>query len=321
MKLIDLHILCRQGLREYAHSIAKNKVVLIACAVIGVFAMALAAYRLLKVQAAHSVRLQNLQPHQKSDHPISLASLRKGYALIPFMTEDKVNKCFKDLEHFDALPEAVKLQYKEKEVEFGYFQLKGKQGFVVRDREIPEELKEFLPYIAKVHAFALEILKSIEQDLHLADGSLMHSVSHDALSDHGKSSSLLRLFAYDASEECGNAADHHEDLGLLTIIPPSSTPALEVLELSDTCQWVNVEKDADRSQAIVLAGRTLEQMTKGAYQAAPHRVRKTAAKRLSIVYQLRAEPHSKIEDCGIELTVEEWLQRLKSNMTSINGSY
>ena len=190
---------------------------------------------------------------------------------------------FEELKDFHAKPDAYKTQFSEKEVEFGYAALKGKQVFVIRNQKVPEELKNFLPYITEVHAKALEILKSIEQDLKLETGTLTESVSKTPLPEGKKSSSLLRLFAYDPSIEEGSAADAHEDLGVLTIIPCSPVPALEVIDYEEDCNWINLEQRAKPSEAIVLVGRTLEKMTQGKYQAAPHRVKKSKLKRFSIV--------------------------------------
>ena len=218
-------------------------------------------------------------PDESGDSP----QLRKGHAIIPFLPEEKMDQHFDKLKDFHAKPDAYKTQFSEKEVEFGYAALKGKQVFVIRNQKVPEELKNFLPYIAEVHAKALEILKSIEQDLKLETGTLTESVSKTPFPEGKKSSSLLRLFAYDPSIEEGSAADAHEDLGLLTIIPRSPVPALEVIDFEEDCNWINLEQKANPSEAIVLVGRTLEKMTQGKYQAAPHRVKKSELKRFSIV--------------------------------------
>ena len=104
---------------------------------------------------------------------------------------------FETLKTFHSRPEEYKTQFSEKEVEFGYARLKGKQVFVIRNQKVPEELKNFLPYIAAVHSKAIDILTCIEKDLNLDAGALTQAVSDIPLPEKEKSSSLLRLFAYD----------------------------------------------------------------------------------------------------------------------------
>lgn len=260
---------------------------------------------------------KDIDSFKKSLHPI-----KNGYAILPFFQNKKVDHLFEDLKNFDSQSESYKQQFIVKDqFEIGYSSLTNKKLFVIRNKQVPDELKSFLPYIISVHHLCLKILKTIEEDLNLVPGQLTETVSKAPFPPTENSSSLLRLFAYDPSSEEGAAAAAHKDLGLLTIIPCSQVPALEVIDDQKEGQWINVEKIADKTDVIVLAGRTLELMTKGKYQAASHQVKNSPKKRFSIVYQLRAEPNAQISTPSGVISVGEWLDQLKKNLTSINKSF
>jgi isopenicillin N synthase-like dioxygenase len=317
-------------LGEYFSYFAKNstpRIVSIAIALIGLFGITYIALRFINFKATTSKNEpeEAVEPISNKDHASfddSLKNLKEGYAIIPLLNAEVVQNLFADLKRFDAQSESYKQQFMVKDqVEVGYAVLKNKKVFVVRNQHVPDELKHSLSYIPFVHALAIDILHSIEKDLDLENGQLTDTVSHTPLPVTDQSTSLLRLFAYDPSNETGESADAHEDLGLLTIIPCSQVPALEVVNYKEDCQWINVESLADASHAIVLAGKTLEQMTNGRYLAGTHRVKKSPEKRFSIVYQLRAEPDTQISTKDGTITVEEWLKNLKKNLRSVNGSY
>lgn len=300
-------------------NIPKNKWVAIACAALSLVALTFAWHYFFGSRTAREIVQK--EGNEIGSDPIPV-ELKKGFAVIPFLPQEEIRARFADVENFDALPDDDKKQYSEKEVEFGYARLKGKEVFVIRNENVPKELANLLPYLSKVHTVALDILHSIEKELSMEKGTLTSTVLDNALPEGKKSTSLLRLFAYDPSEEKGMAAEAHEDLGLLTIIPRSNAPSLEVFDTrEDHFAWVNIEKEAKEGEAIVLVGNTLEKMSGGQYLAATHRVIKSPQKRFSLVYQLRAEPHVKIKHENQEITVEQWLQKLKANLTSVNGSY
>lgn len=312
-----------------------NRIVCFAILVLGVLGTAYALMRCINFkgekQKSHAKELDSEHGTTESnkdqvDDPFekSLETLKEGYAVIPFLNQDVIQKYFKDLKNFDLQSESYKQQFVvQDQLENGYAALKNKSVFVIRNSQVPDELTNFIPYFSFVHVIAVNILKHIEQESNLDSGLLTEAVSKTAMPNTGNSTSLLRLFAYEPSEEAGMAADAHEDLGLLTIIPCSQIPALEVFSYKQDGKWINLEKTADAyaPHAVVLVGRTLQQMTKGQYPAALHRVIKSAEKRFSIVYQLRAEPQTQIQTKNGPITVEEWLKDLKKNLKSINGSY
>ncbi len=254
---------------------------------------------------------------QKPDLSIPLNSLKKGYAIIPFSSSGNVDDLFNDLKCFDLQSESYKQQFSIKDhIEVGYSSFKYKNVFVVRNQNIPEQLKEFIPYFSAVNSIALDILKKVEKDLGMQSSELTKMTADQPLPSAEYSTSLLRLFAYKPSTD-EVVADAHEDLGLLTVIPISEVPSLEIYDYEQST-WINLEKMGVGSQAIILVGRTLEKLTHGKYQAATHRVVGSVHPRYSIVYQLRAEPHIKISK---EMNVAEWLALVKKNLHSVNGSY
>lgn len=257
------------------------------------------------------------------EHTSIIEHLRHGYAIIPFLDKEAVDKYFDLLRDFFAQPEFYLKQFERKdESEIGFSALTEKRLYTVRNRQIPPELEALISYAKHAHQIALNILTAIEKDLELPSGELTDMVSKKALPITEKSASLLRLFSYSPSEEEGVAVASHIDVGLISIIPITDAPALEVLDFSlETPQWNNVEKLGLRSQAIVLVGKTLNVMSNGRYMSALHLVTKTALPRFSIVYQLRAEPLSIIKCNDQQITVEEWMQRMRDGSTSVNNSF
>lgn len=254
----------------------------------------------------------------------SFSNLKAGYALIPFLNENDAYELFQAVEKFFSKSEAYQQQFSVPgEKEIGYAQLTEKKWFVIRNQQkIPSELKIFMDYIPKVHAQALKILGDIESQMNFPSGKLTNTVSKTPLPEFNKAASVLRLFSYDPSEQSGLAAGVHEDLGLLTIALCPPVPGLEVADyMSDIPGWLALEKQAIASQATVLVGETLNQLTQREYIAATHRVTKNPKRRFSIVYQLRAEPDARIQDRGVEMTVEAWINKQKSFRTSVNNLY
>lgn len=83
--------------------------------------------------------------------------------------------------------------------------------------------------------------------------------------------------------------------GLLTILPASCTPALEVFDVESDA-WVAVERicgttslDAASRDVIIFGGQMLEKLTQGGVRACRHLVAKTSNQRFSTIYELRAD--------------------------------
>lgn len=249
--------------------------------------------------------------------------LKNGYMFFSFSNEKSLSERFTLVDDFFSKPRDYLNQFELKgEVENGYSALDEKQCYVVRSQQIPPELESFVPYVLQVHHVALSILAEIEHDLGLSPGKLTNMVSKTPLPEFDKATSVLRLFAYSASADEGIATDSHVDIGLITIIPLAHVPALEILDFSDLFpNWVNVEFSQKPAQAIVLVGKTLSVISEGRYPSATHRVKKSEQRRISIVYQVRAEPDCLINYEDEMITIEEWTRTIRQGKRSVNQSF
>lgn len=293
-------------------SAKQKKIFAIVSSIFALLAVAALAYRFYVNRKTESTNADSV-------------SLQKGYMIIPFLKEEVVKDYIESIQKFFSQPEDYQSQFAVKgEIEIGYSSLPEKKCYVVRHQQVPEELKPFITYASTAHKLALEILSDIEKEMNLAPGTFSEMVSATALPHSEKSPSVLRLFTYHPSSEEGFGALAHTDLGVLTIIPRSQVPALEV-EVYDsnenTHTWINVEKQMNDSEAIVLVGQTLCEWTDGKYPAATHRVIKTMKERNSIVYQLRANPTATIKHYGTTMTIEEWMIMHRQTRKSVNGSF
>lgn len=113
--------------------------------------------------------------------------------------------------------------------------------------------------------------------------------------------SVMDLFHYTDMQGCSRAAEapgqyamgSHTDPGLLTITPCSAVAALE-LQDNTTGNWVDAENPEvsgvrgtrGSHRLLLFAGDALEDCAVGCVAVA-HRVRRTAEKRLSLVYEMR----------------------------------
>lgn len=99
--------------------------------------------------------------------------------------------------------------------------------------------------------------------------------------------SVLDVFLYpNESKRSAPNMHTHTDPGLLTITLVSETPGLQVLD-AQSGSWVDVEALAEPASLVVMCGESIELMSRGTYPAAPHRVRRASAPRLSVVFELR----------------------------------
>jgi len=299
-------------------SLIDNSIVKIVFPIISILGIALTwTYFSYKKRKKESEFYQNLRLREVHGN---IQNLRKGHMIIPFLDKNKMQNYFDSLKKFYSRPMPYLEQFNvNSEIEIGYMSLKRKECFVVRNGEIPIELEDFIPYISEVHKIGLGILLAIEEDLRLKPGELIQTVSKGPLPEHEISPSLLRLFSYAPFLEYGVAAEPHQDIGLLTIIPVSEVPALEILDHSSGYPaWVNIEQLANSSEAIVLVGKTLNIMTQGQYMTCVHQVQKSSSKRYSIVYQMRADPRAKIQHGHEIITIGELMRKLREQTYSIN---
>ena len=99
--------------------------------------------------------------------------------------------------------------------------------------------------------------------------------------------------------------------GLLTILPASCMPALEVFDV-EIDAWVAVEKicgtpslDAASRDVIIFGGQMLEKLTQGGVRACRHLVARPSNQRFSTIYELRADDvflPLVMSNCGVATT-------------------
>ncbi|WJG24212.1 isopenicillin N synthase family dioxygenase [Vibrio furnissii] len=137
--------------------------------------------------------------------------------------------------------------------------------------QIPQELKEqILDYYDRANAFAAELLSWVEAHAP-ADVQARFSI---ALSEmiNGSEKTLLRVLHYppmNGDEEPGAIrAAAHEDINLLTVLPASNEPGLQVM--GSDGNWIDVP--CDFGNLIINIGDMLQEASCGYFPSTTHRV-------------------------------------------------
>lgn len=137
--------------------------------------------------------------------------------------------------------------------------------------QIPQELKEqILDYYDRANAFAAELLSWVEAHAP-ADVQARFSI---ALSEmiNGSEKTLLRVLHYppmSGDEEPGAIrAAAHEDINLLTVLPASNEPGLQVM--GSDGRWIDVP--CDFGNLIINIGDMLQEASGGYFPSTTHRV-------------------------------------------------
>lgn len=125
------------------------------------------------------------------------------------------------------------------------------------------------------------VLASLARDLQTQEHNLVDAMV-DAR-DAPLSSTIFRFFHYYATAAHIESCQVHTDIGLVTLIPASNLPSLEVMDF-DAFDWYNFEQPLQRNDVMVLCGETLERLTAYYYRAVVHRVRPTREDRFSLVW-------------------------------------
>jgi hypothetical protein len=103
-------------------------------------------------------------------------------------------------------------------------------------------------------------------------------------------SPMVRVYKYHGvlNERDG---DPHYDMGLLTLIPKSSSPGLEI-QPKGSAEWVPIETTMDADEAILFGGMTLARICNSAgVHALHHRILTHGRVRISAPYFQRAATH------------------------------
>lgn len=137
--------------------------------------------------------------------------------------------------------------------------------------QIPEQLKvQILDYYQRADAFAQELLSWVEQHAPKEVQAKFSIALSDMIKDSEKT--LLRILHYPpmtGNEEPGAIrAAAHEDINLLTILPASNEPGLQVKSMDGT--WLDVP--CDFGNLIINIGDMLQEASGGYFPSTTHRV-------------------------------------------------
>ncbi len=201
-----------------------------------------------------------------TDHPIDMALVRKIY---------------EDWQNFFALPEKHDFTY-NRQTQDGFFSLKNAEsakGVSEQDYkeyfhfypwgQCPTALKaDLLSYYAAAQAFAKTLLQKVED---FAPESIANQFLEPLSSMIDRSdSSLLRVLHYPPVPPGTTSprASAHEDINLLTLLPASSGPGLEILDRSG--RWLQVADHDD--QILINTGDMLSEASSEYFPSTTHRV-------------------------------------------------
>ena len=137
--------------------------------------------------------------------------------------------------------------------------------------QIPNQLRhEILDYYDTTILFAKDLLQKIEDNT--PENIKQHFSQPLTEMIENSSQSLLRVLHYPpmkGDEEPGAIrAAAHEDINLITILPASNEPGLQVKTKSN--EWIDVPSDF--GTLIVNIGDMLQETTQGYYPSTSHRV-------------------------------------------------
>ena len=201
---------------------------------------------------------------------------------------------------------------------------------MVRRRPLPPQLDGVLPRWSQLDGIGESILAAVATDLNQPRRWLVDMMDPACQLGTATSASLLRLLHYLPGRDGTGVAEHH-DVGLLSILPPSSRPALEVLDLR-SMRWHAAELDSGSDRAVVMVGRALEVLSGDTYNACVHRVRASTGGRDSIVFQIRPHPTATVHRASLQPTPQppgwadpvntgaELMRYVRHGLESVNAS-
>ena len=172
---------------------------------------------------------------------------------------------------------------------------RGQRGYTsfgtehARDNAEPD-LKEFFQ-VGKgdnvdVHGFDLT---GVYASLEKCAEKILHALSRPCGKDFVEMTrggdTVIRCINYPALESTRNGAgqqrsSQHEDVNLITLLLPSTSSGLEILDRS--MRWVPVDAGAD--EMVVNVGDMMQALTHGRLRSTTHRVVNSSARRLSMPF-------------------------------------
>ena len=143
-----------------------------------------------------------------------------------------------------------------------------RRGVIGRTLSMPHQLEDqMMRWSLLCHAMTTNLLGRICELFRL-------SWSGKDFCAETTNASKMRLFRYRRPKNSHGRSlgveGIHCDLGLLTVAPRASVPALQVQDRHG--DWIDIEKIMDPNQVIIFAGLHLSEITNGQIRALPHRV-------------------------------------------------
>ena len=136
--------------------------------------------------------------------------------------------------------------------------------------QCPAELQEITnESFDMLYNLACQVLECIEEAMPVALKAKFDRPLHDMVS---VKNTLFRIIHYPPLNKCietnGIRAAAHEDINLITILPPGTAEGLEVQSIDG--QWHSV--DAKTNQVVINVGDMLQALTEKYFISTPHRV-------------------------------------------------
>jgi isopenicillin N synthase-like dioxygenase len=262
--------------------------------------------------------------------------LRSGYAIVTIPNCSSLfGSSFSGVNHYFNQAIDIKKKDSHSEMEYGYRNFGYKESFAVRHLPLPADLQTCVPLIQLLYSMAQTTLQQVAQYLQIADGNLINLLDENPLPMQHTASSLLRILHYHPLDQQTPeyTCNIHQDLGLLTLAPRSTLPALEIYNYNGTGEWLDVETSMGPDDVIIMVGETLSLLSNNLFLPASHRVRQSASSRLSLVYQVRARNDAELNSENVASSVtgkfsqpfvmsgKEFYEKERQSRSSVNHSY
>lgn len=263
----------------------------------------------------------------------TIDDIRMGYVALPINFKAIVREALLGAATFFDKEPVYKQQFINPGIkEWGYYRLAQKESYALRNCVVPSELCTAIPCFDATAALAMACLQHIASQMHW-DFELLRNMTRDhLLPEIEKSSTVFRILHYDSQCADQFGCQIHQDLGLLSIVFCTPTPALEIYDYQ-AGEWLDIEAMTPPYEAIVMVGETLAALSNGFLLPCTHRVRSIAGRRISIVFQLRVDGDAMIDTKLFEspitgnmhkhfvMTGNEFYEQEIKTRTSVNGSY
>jgi len=158
---------------------------------------------------------------------------------------------------------------------------------------------------------SVDLLKQIARGLGCDSTELLSLISPndpDQPAPQNNIKSNFCLFRYNDDKKVYTTTQKcmvHQDSGLITLLPRSTFPGLEVLDKNNKI-WIPVEKFTQKNDVLVFAGLVMQKITNGVFQAATHRVvREPGMERFSMPFDVKPNRNVKLHPINCKLVQQK----------------